>query len=168
MSLVGSVVATQVHFGVAENPAMDERTAWTIVGGLGGAWISCFVMFMLLIKRRYWATFYSFETGYQFVQSTFSRDGDEKKKTIMRYNKKLWLGIRDDVKDWMLENWEQWEEEKPEWFDDDWKAMVDNDMVPERSKQEYRKSRRRSSLGLAPRFSLRGNLVGPVGGGGGS
>jgi hypothetical protein len=44
--------------------------------------------------------------------------------------RKLWAPIREDVKAWTLENWERWEEEKPEFFDDNLQASVDDDMIP--------------------------------------
>jgi hypothetical protein len=60
------------------------------------------------------------------------------------------MSIRDDVKAWTLENWERWEEEKPEWFSDAWKAKIDDDMIPPASLRRLNgggSQRRRSSLG---------------------
>jgi hypothetical protein len=49
-----------------------------------------------------------------------------------------------------MENWERWEEEKPEFFNDAWKASVDDDMIPPASLRALdggASGRRRSSLG---------------------
>jgi hypothetical protein len=54
------------------------------------------------------------------------------------------------VKSWTVENWERWEEEEPEWFNDAWKAGVDDDMIPPGSLRKMNaggSARRRSSLG---------------------
>ena len=68
---------------------------------------------------------------------------------------------------WIMENWERWEEEKPEWFCDAWKAKVDDDMIPADSlrKMKTGQERRRSSLGDI--LGLGGGLtsVAPVAGG---
>jgi hypothetical protein len=32
-----------------------------------------------------------------------------------------------------MENWERWEEEKPAWYTDEWKASVENDIKQDRS-----------------------------------
>jgi hypothetical protein len=49
-----------------------------------------------------------------------------------------------------MENWERWEEEKPEFFNDAWRASVDDDMIPPASLRKLNSGasgRRRSSLG---------------------
>jgi hypothetical protein len=48
-----------------------------------------------------------------------------------------------------MENWERWEEEKPTWFNDAFKRMVDDDMIPVESLRRLNggSQRRRSSLG---------------------
>jgi hypothetical protein len=167
MALVASFVATRFYFTSLEegDAVMDESVAWAIVGGLSGLLVSFQTCFLLLMKRKYVSTFFSTQTGYQYVQSKFLREGDENKKAVFKYNKKLWLSIRDDVKEWTLENWERWEEEQPEWFSDAWKAGVDDDMIPAGSLRKLRgagSSRRRSSLGDILGV---GSKVSPVAGG---
>jgi hypothetical protein len=49
-----------------------------------------------------------------------------------------------------LENWEHWEEEKPEFFNDNFRGSVEDDMIPAASLRALNiggNSRRRSSLG---------------------
>jgi hypothetical protein len=60
------------------------------------------------------------------------------------------MSIRDDVKDWTMENWERWEAEKPSFFNDAFRAAVDDDMIPAESLRGMKGEgvrRRRSSLG---------------------
>jgi hypothetical protein len=153
MALAASFVATSVYYASleeGEDAVMDESVAWTIVGGLSGLGISFFACFLLLMKRKYVSTFFSTETGYAWVQSYFvSGQTDEVKKHIFEHNKKQWLSIRGDVKAWTLENWERWEEEKPEFFNDAFKAALDDDMIPPASLRKLNGAggRRRSSLG---------------------
>jgi hypothetical protein len=66
-----------------------------------------------------------------------------------------------------MENWERWEEERPEWFSDNFRASVDDDMIPAASLGALKGGggvRRRSSLGDVLGV---GAKVTPVGGGGG-
>jgi hypothetical protein len=153
MALAASFVATRVYYASLEEPedaVMDESVAWTIVGGLSGLGVSFFACFLLLMKPAYRSTFFSTQTGYAWVQSYFvSGQTDEVKKRIFEHNKKQWVSIRPDVKAWTLENWERWEEERPEWFNDAWKAGVDDDMIPPASLRALNgvsNERRRSSL----------------------
>jgi hypothetical protein len=153
MALAASFVSTRVYYtslDEVEDAVMDESVAWTIVGGLSGLGVSFFACFLLLMKPAYRSTFFSTETGYAWVQSYFvAGQTDEVKKRIFEHNKKQWMSIRDDVKAWTMENWERWEEEKPDWFNDNFVASLDDDMIPAASlrKMNGGSRRRRSSLG---------------------
>ena len=167
MALSASFVATRVYYeslDEVEDAVMDESVVWMIVGGLSGLWVSFFACFLLLMKRKYVATFFSFQSGHAWVQSYFvSGQTDEKKKQIHEFNKKQWASIRGDVKAWTLENWERWEEEKPEWFTAAFKASVDDDMIPPASLRRLNGGggsvRRRSSLGDVLGLSVRERSV---------
>ncbi|GMI25032.1 hypothetical protein TeGR_g8761 [Tetraparma gracilis] len=170
MALAASLVSTHVYYASdPDEPVMEEGLAWTIMGSLSASWLSFFAAFLLLMKRPYLVTFFSTQTGYQYVQSKFLREGDENKKAVFKYNKKQWLSIRADVKAWTTENWELWEEEQPSWFNENFKASVDDDMIPAESlrKMNGGSQRRRSSLGDLLGAGAGGAKVAPVGGGGG-
>jgi hypothetical protein len=153
MALAASFVATHIYYaslGDGEEGVMKEGYAWMMVGGLSGGLICFGAAFLLLMKLGFKRTFISTQTGYQYVQSKFLREGDENKKAVFKYNKKLWLPIREEVKAWTMENWERWEDEKPEFFNDAWKASVDDNMIPPASLRKLNggaSGRRRSSLG---------------------
>ena len=167
--MVSSFVATHIYYaslGEDEKAVMDESVAWTIVGGLSGLGISFFACFLLLMKPAYRSTFISTQTGHDWVKEKFIHgDTDESKAWTLGCNKKQWLSIRPDVKAWTLENWERWEEERPEWFNNEFKGKLDDDMIPVESLRRMNEGggRRRSSLGDVLGF---GAKVSPVGGGG--
>ena len=64
---------------------MKEGDAWLLVGGLCGGFICFGCSFLLLMKSGYKRTFFSTQTGYQYVQNKFLREGDENKKAIFGY-----------------------------------------------------------------------------------
>jgi hypothetical protein len=170
MTLLASVVATRIFLSsdkaAADGETMSESNVWTVVIALSGSQLSLFACFLLLMKREFWGTFFSVQTGYAWVQSRFINGaGDETKKDIHLFNKRQWLSIRLDVKAWTMENWERWEEEKPVWFNDAWKSTLDDDMIPPASlrKMNGGSQRRRSSLGDILGGGVR---VAPVAGGG--
>jgi hypothetical protein len=169
MALAASFIATYVYYASleeGEDEVMKEGDAWMLVSVLSGCWVCFFAAFLKLMKVGFKGTFFSTQTGYQYVQSKFLREGDENKKAVFKYNKKQWLSIRPDVKAWTLENWERWEEEKPSWFGDAFRASVDDDMIPPASLRKLNaggSQRRRSSLGDVLGVGAR---VAPVAGGG--
>jgi hypothetical protein len=153
MALVASFVSTQVYYASLEMPGdavLDKSHAWMIVGSLSGAFVSFFGASLLLMKRKYVATFFSLQSGHAWAKEKFIKgDTDELKAWTLGCNKKQWQSIRDDVKAWTMENWERWEEEKPEFFNDAFKASVDDDMIPAASLRKLNGAggRRRSSRG---------------------
>ena len=88
LALAASPVATRIYFEsirADEEAVMEEGDAWKMVGGLSFGWVIFFVAFMLLIRRKYLSTFFSTQTGYEYVQSKFLREGDENKKAVFKY-----------------------------------------------------------------------------------
>jgi hypothetical protein len=154
-ALVASLVATSIFVSsdkmAADGETMSESNVWTVVIALSGSQLSLFACFLLLMKKEFWGTIFSVQTGYAWVQSRFvANDADFARSRIFGANKKLWLSIRADVKAWTLENWERWEEEGQEWFNDRFRASVDDDMIPAASLRKLNgrgSARRRSSLG---------------------
>ena len=55
---------------------------------------------------------------------------DAMKASVFGTNKTYWIPVRDKMAAWVKEGWTTWEEEKPEWFTDMWKANVPEDMKP--------------------------------------
>jgi transketolase len=96
------------------------------------------------MKKQFRSTFWSIETGNEWVQSYFQGTRDEIKKNAVEFNKAKWKAIEPQVKEWVGEGWMRWERDKPEWFNDNWKARVPVDWVPKEGKAGHRKARERS------------------------
>jgi hypothetical protein len=129
---------------------VSEKVAWSIVGLLSGMWLLSSLCFLKLMKKKYRKTFISAETGNEWAMSFFLKgDTDAKRVKPLRINKNKWRKIRPEMKEFVLANWDKWDEERPEFFSDAFKARVDDDMVPaaELKKQKVLGGgQRRSSL----------------------
>eukprot|EP00519_Triparma_laevis_P012953 CAMPEP_0182503250 /NCGR_PEP_ID=MMETSP1321-20130603/14968_1 /TAXON_ID=91990 /ORGANISM="Bolidomonas sp., Strain RCC1657" /LENGTH=101 /DNA_ID=CAMNT_0024708381 /DNA_START=109 /DNA_END=411 /DNA_ORIENTATION=- len=97
---------------------------------LGASFIFLLVVFLLLINREYRNTFFSFETGGEMTRRVFFEGTNIMKADIFYRNKAFRKPIEGKVKSWVKEGWATWDEEKPEWFTDQWKASVPEDMKP--------------------------------------
>jgi len=155
MAIAAAFVSIHVHFKSAMegDEAISEEVAWTCAGALGGSWVAVFIAFLLLMKRKYRATFLSLESGNQWMQSYFLNEGnsDETRATIIGCNRHVWQSIRPQVREWLKENWPRWVEEKPEWLTQVFISNVDSDLLPLEVLEEQNLigggSRRRSTLG---------------------
>jgi hypothetical protein len=109
------------------------------------------------MKKTYRSTFWSIETGNEYIQDFFLQGGsDSIKMNVLTKNKAKWKAIEPQVKEWVREGWMGWEREKPEWFSDNWKARVPADWVPKEGKGEWNRARetmRKSKRLQMPRLS---------------
>jgi len=142
-----------IHFKSDVDEAISEGTAWAFPSLLGGAWVAVFLIFLLLMKDKHRATFFSLESGNQWAQSYFlnEENSDETRATITRFSRHLWQSIGPQVREWLKENWPRWVEEKPEWFNQVFISNVDDDLLPPEVLAQQNQigggSRRRSSIG---------------------
>ena len=91
------------------------------------------------------------------VQNFKEGDDEVKAKYTFKYSKHHWISIEDDVKTWVIENWEKWEEEKPDWFDDNMKKRVPIEYIPTGGAKR-RESVRRASVDAEAKRDLGGAL----------
>ena len=68
------------------------------------------------------------------TRKNFLEGTDFMKAIIFSKNKGYRKPIEDKVATWVKEGWATWEEEKPEWFTDKWKASVPEYMKPTKGK----------------------------------
>jgi hypothetical protein len=94
------------------------------------------------MKKKFRSTFWSMETGSEWVQSYFLQGGsDSIKMNVLNFNKGKWKAIEPQVKEWVGEGWTRWERDKPDWFTDNWKALVPVDWVPREGKAEHKRAK---------------------------
>ena len=92
-----------------------------------------FTLFMVKIDRKYVKTFYTTETGHAKAKRYFLEGEDDYTKVqILRRNKYQWTSIRLQVAEWLDENWDKWEREKPDWFNTTFISRIDDDIMPAR------------------------------------
>ncbi|GMI32546.1 hypothetical protein TeGR_g12943 [Tetraparma gracilis] len=174
LALAAPWVAVPVHFDSLTSNSTDatdeedggetsldfrQSDAWRLLGGLTAGWVLAFAVFLGLMKKKYRSTFWSMETGNEWIQSYFLQGkNDAIKMNVVKFNKGKWEAIEPQVKEWVREGWMGWERDKPEWFSDYWKSQVPADWVPKEGKAEHAKARRRSIAGSARKGSV---LFGP-------
>jgi len=154
MALVASFASLFVYFD-SGGEAVAERTAWTLVGCMGGAWLITFGVFFLVMKKDYRRTFFSTMSGKRNSMNYFLMGADDQVKSeVLTINKHQWRQIRGEVKEWVLANWYRWVTAKPAWFTEAWVFKLPEDFIPDdedqaRLEEIRQRGRRRSSAGTA-------------------
>ena len=123
-----------VHlFGTYSNNASEEvlEVLWQVVGGLFIFSMLNFGLFLKSINQEYLWSFFNTLTGKQFAVLTYHEaESDEMRFEIFGHHPSFYDSINEELMIWMNENWEKWEENKPEWFTADAIASVPADMLP--------------------------------------
>ena len=130
--LIGLTLLLYIEDGQISTAISD--LCLSILPFLGTALVVLVGTFVLLIEGEYRKTFFSIETGGQATRRTFLEGDDVMKQDLFNNNEVHWSPIRDKVEAWVKEGWATWEEEKPEWFTDQWKSIVPEEMKPTKGK----------------------------------
>ena len=115
----------------SEEIAREEEKFLALVNATMGSVLVIFVCFLKLMKKKYTKTFFSLQTSNEYSKNFFLKGyNDENKLVILTVNRRKWKEIREEVANFIKVNWAKWEIEKPVWFDEQFKASVDDDLLP--------------------------------------
>ena len=107
-----------------------------------------FGAFLLSINRNYLGTFFDTRTGKEFLCDVW-RNGttDKERFYVFGKHKSYYSSINKELKEWLTENWDRWEEEKPDWFTAKMIGKIPSDVLPDKvatklgsNKKERKKS----------------------------
>jgi len=92
-----------------------------------------FGLFLSRINKEYLVTFYDMRTASQFLIDNW-RNGlsDKERFYIFSKHKSLYKSINKELKDWLNDNWERWEEEKEDWFTAKMIGKIPSELLPEK------------------------------------
>jgi len=147
-SLVVAIVSLPVAVKINENMVNDKvaiSLAWKVIWILIPTVLLSLVIFFNIIESKYFGTFISRQTGKEFAQELFKNGKDNAAKANIFWNTgKYWVGIEDDMKLWVQENWRRWEAEKPEWLTHHIKAQIPVEWIPDEADRQKESVRRKS------------------------
>jgi hypothetical protein len=129
--------------------AIDAGMLWTLAGVLAFVWLCSNIVFALLCKREYLRTYWSTETAAQYTKRT-KWDGatDAKRASVLTKLHSSYLRLfRDEARQWLADNWNQWQEQRPKWLTERWKRALPNSVLTHALRAQLGgKARRRSSV----------------------
>ena len=150
---------------VGDDKKIDDKTLQYILGILYAVWLVSGILFLSVIKKSYYHTFYSFDTTSAFNRRIVINLRPDQKDTkhIIFFDHQdtytSWGG--EHLRPWTLKNWDKWEEEKPLWFTDAWVDHVPNGYIPYKWRVKYKKTKGRVDDD-AERQRRRSSLLGGV------
>jgi hypothetical protein len=126
-------VALYVAYYVGE-ARLEASTLYIVVGALAAVWAVSLGVLLLTMKRKYMKTFFSTDTGGEFVMNHFldNAGDDEIQAEIFCNNQEQWRPIRPQVEAWLRARFKIWKREKPAWFTEALRRSIPTDMLPPR------------------------------------
>ena len=104
-----------------------------------------FIIFFATIEKKYLGTFFSLQTGKEYTQAYFlNGENDSIKSVTLGCTRNYWIGIEDDMKLWVQQNWSRWERENPNWLDEVKRSAIPVEWIPEIESRNRESLRRRS------------------------
>ena len=137
------------HADVTNVAAIDAGLLWTMAGVLAFVWLCSNIAFALVCQREYLCTFWSPETAAQYTKRTkWAGATDAKRARVLTKLHSSYLRLfRDEARQWLADNWDQWAEQRPKWLTERWKRALPNSVLtPALRAQLGGKARRRSSV----------------------
>jgi hypothetical protein len=147
---------------ISAGPQLSARAvglAWAVVMYFIPLSFFSSVLFFSNIERQYWQTFWSTQKGKDYTMSSFlESESAAVRIRVFKMSRHHWVSIEDSISKWVEENWERWENDKPEWFTGAMKAKVPNDFIPTAGEARRRESARRASVDAEADGGLGGGL----------
>jgi len=108
-----------------------EASLWNVVICLVLLSMLSFGGFLLSINREYWVTFFDTRTGKQFKIDVYHMAvSDSSKFEIFMVHPSYYDSIAEELMKWVTDNWDRWEEEKPDWFTASAISKIPQAMLP--------------------------------------
>ena len=121
----------------AERRAKSSREMWALLGATEAGFVTFFVIFVTTVESKYRASFFSTITAKQFRIKAFREAMTDKiKMNVMKLHPSYYKSIRGEVEQWVRDNYNTWDEEKPEWFTERVKQRIPEDMIPENEDEQ--------------------------------
>jgi hypothetical protein len=146
--LLYMILANFVQVGIAYryfggNETVDEATAWGILAGATTVCVGSGLVAYIYVPKSHRRTFYEHLTFRRHVETFWWNEArygkDHKGRELgtqdgQRARLPLWVCQHylpiERCKTFYRDNWARWEEEQPEWFDDEFRKTVPRSLSP--------------------------------------
>jgi hypothetical protein len=146
---VAAFVAMFLYLNSEVANKLEERLAWGVLIGVEMSFLLFFSVFLTNINPKYLTTFFTTATAKASAVALFySGSNDAMKIDIFDHHPSFYANIRDELKEWVGDNWNRWNEEKEEWFTSKVISNIPNEFIPQDALKELEKSGRRKSSAL--------------------
>lgn len=101
-------------------------------------WAASAISLAASIKREYWRTFNSTETGLLYTVRSFREAPNDERRfdAVFTVHPSFVVPIKGEIKAWVQERYNIWQMERPPWFNDAAVAIIPDEMLPKETLRE--------------------------------
>jgi len=157
-NFTNTTIATNI-INLANNTAaslaatkLPADVLWPLLIGLFALSFLSAAMLACWIDKKYLHTFTSTETGAQYAAKFYNLATTDQQRIAAIFNKhpSYYYDFKDELKEFVSDNWADWMANRPDWLTDDVIGYIDDEYLPhaevDRLKEEGGGERRRSSV----------------------
>ena len=139
MGHLGVFAATYFYCEIGrEGAVITNSLLWITVGGTSSLFFVLFLTFLITIDEGYGRTFFSSKTSRDCVEDKFRLyENPASRLAVLSASPHLLVDIREDLKAYIGEKWEEWERERPPFWTAKFIRNIPDDMLPA-AKQKLR------------------------------
>jgi len=138
MGHLGVFAATYFYCEISqEGAAISNSLLWITVGGTSSLFFVFFAAFLITINEGYGRTFFSPKTSRDCVEDKFRLyKNPASKLSMLDESSHLLVRIREELKAYIGEKWEEWERERPPFWTAKFIRGLPYDMLPAAKQRE--------------------------------
>jgi len=148
VNATANITANNTANSSATAVPLEPQRAYSLVSSLCAGWVLTFGLILLLMKKSYRRSFVSLKKGKSLPLEVFKSYDDHVKARVMSFNRKQWFEIESQVEAWVRDGWWTWQDDKPDWFDEQFVAKIPKSWIPQESTNSSRKERESRSAQL--------------------
>ena len=106
---------------------------------IGGALVAFLTIFFFGCDKAFLSSFYSTATGKNHARMLFkSAKSDKLKAAVLDFHPSMYRNFEEDIKGWLVDNWEKWDAEKPSFFTLDFIVKIPPGLAPLAARESAR------------------------------
>ena len=145
----------------AEGGVISTTALWVVISLTSGSFFVFFVFFLSIINPKYHRTFFSLMTAKEAERNMFmAAEEPEAKLWVFVDPPFMWEDFREELKEYVLDNFEEWETGKPRWWTETLKSRIPEDMIPETARK--RELKKRQALEIKKKFERSSGVIASI------
>jgi len=135
---VSVLVVLSLGGSMTKGAAISESDLRMIAMILSGGWLTAMITLLVSSERGSRHTFYQPTRAWEYSKALFDTGIDEYRMSIFDDHPSYYSWYAGELKEWLIEVWDDLHQKKPVWFDDETTRRIPLALVPNCDDEEFK------------------------------